>query len=557
MTDPAPPRKRRLFSRALDLGNHNKLIAAATLVTLATGVPYLVSAALGVLGEDVAQPNLSLDLLDHALRDSLLRMREEVGLASLNGAGPGAEGAPAAEAALTALGASAARPEATEAERQRVLDAFRDYTLGRPSAAFAEFARVADEQEARGAPALAADTWRHRASLRMYADSRGAIEDFERAEMLGPGGAEDLLNWGRLLATQRESEEAFRVYRRAVRMARTEGDPVVLARALHALSQTNPKPGGQADPAVEEERAAAATEALALVEAHLREEPDDVALLGMFADLVFRGAIQELADLGFVVPEGQEPPMALALARLRVEYERVQKQLDVQGPQAGRAAALAQMAGQMVPMAAMSDRPPEEWMDLALEAVEWARRTLDSPDREHLQLIQAWGGLANALNLLGMSEDLERGVAVGQECLELSRELSTIYSSSPIGRDRLKGTMTILAGTLVRAERVEEAVALVQELAQISRDSVSVYDDPENGWLSHAGSLFGAQFQLPPSEAALAVELLEEALAALDEHVRSPGKAAESARTRTMLEDLLGQRRAELEAQAAPADGED
>jgi hypothetical protein len=109
----------------------------------------------------------------------------------------------------------------------------------------------------------------------------------------------------------------------------------------------------------------------------------------------------------------------------------------------------------------------------------------------------------------------------------------------------------------VRAERVEEAVALVQEAVQISRDSVSVYDDPENGWLSHAAGLFTAQFQLPASEAAYAVELLEEGLAVLDQHVRSPGKATESARTRTMLEDLLGQRRAELEAQAAPADGED
>lgn len=43
------------FARLLALGENNKLIAAATLVTLATGVPYLVMTAVrAVTGEEHA-----------------------------------------------------------------------------------------------------------------------------------------------------------------------------------------------------------------------------------------------------------------------------------------------------------------------------------------------------------------------------------------------------------------------------------------------------------------------------------------------------------------------
>ena len=274
----SPPQpKQSLLGRILDLGNHNKLIAAATLITLATGAPYLVSKLVGLFSEEdvPAAAGITQSMIDEAIEAALARVKEDAGRLAVEGKGVGARGTAAASEALRALGDEVARPEATEEERARVFAAVQQYATGRPDAALAEFRKIAESQESRGALEAASVTWRNRATVRLYSDAAGALEDFARAESLDPGGPEDLIPYAQLQWDTGQIEAARRTMRRAILLAREAGSRDLLLQGLSGLSKMAVL-AWALDVQYQQELERAREELLELLREAMEERPNDL-----------------------------------------------------------------------------------------------------------------------------------------------------------------------------------------------------------------------------------------------------------------------------------------
>lgn len=263
------------FSRLLDLGNDNKLVAAATLVTLATGVPYLVvSTVRAVAGGDAGEETPEIaTLVEAALEKALEKYSKDIAAAVVDASATTISVADAADA-LGSLQQEALRPGATLEEQRRIIDAMLRYSNGEPASALAEFASIATALEERGAPAAAARIWRQRATLQRYSDAPAALADFQHAEELSPGSARDRVILGDLRISSGRPQDAVVDYRAAIELARASGDTWILARALSNIVLNLLV--DDSEEASAEERRAAGIEALALLREAVVERPNDV-----------------------------------------------------------------------------------------------------------------------------------------------------------------------------------------------------------------------------------------------------------------------------------------
>ncbi len=441
---PAPESqpKTSWLDRLLGFGNHNKVIAAATLVTLATGVPYLVMSAVGAFsGEDTVEARVQ-DALDEALAKALAEFQDKLVRYEAGAPGPAPVDAGDAEDALRGLEEEALRPGATREEQDQIIEAVIQYASGNSGPAIAQFERVAQEQEERGALADAARTLRRRGALRALEDEPAALSDYERAEALAAGGAADWVRIASLRSAIGDFGGATEAAQVAADLARREHDPAALTDAL-LLSF------GGADTAAKRQAAiAAAEEASTLLRARLAAEPQDLVAFGNLVG-ARTGRASALLD-SELQPES-----------IRAEARGLVAHLDALDPYQVDAAELGE-AYSSVYLFAVSyavtdadgsvDAEVEAWARLALDEMEARLDALSGPgETKALQI-------AAAILTRAFPEDearLRRSLALSQAAAErtLAYAPDSVDAAAALGL-----TMFTEVMTLVRMDDLDGAV---------------------------------------------------------------------------------------------------
>ena len=246
MTAAGPPKPSGWFDRLLELGNHNKIIAAATLVTLATGLPYLVMSAIAAI---TGEEEVPVEVLLANMRVELERKQEAIaGSAhSFESAGKG----------LDELAREARNEELTKRERDEVVDAMREYYAGNSSYALAVLGRIADRQERRGDLEAAADTLCNRASMLIFEDYAQALEDYETAnDLVAELDPYHQRERGRMLRWAGSNDDAVRAFRKARDTAQESGDRRAEINALTDLGWITGTSWGRDPDFIEEQRLA-------------------------------------------------------------------------------------------------------------------------------------------------------------------------------------------------------------------------------------------------------------------------------------------------------------
>lgn len=358
---PAPKSKVRWFGQLLEFGNHNKVIAAATLVTLATGVPYLVMSAIGAFaGDDTVEARVQ-DALDDALAKALAEFQDKLVHYEAGAPGPAPVDAVDAEDSFRGLEEEALRPGATREEQDRIIEAVIQYASGNSAPAIAQFERVAAEQQDRGAPADAARTLRRRGALRALEDEPAALADYLRAEELAAGGPADWVRIASLRNAMGDFGGATEAAQVAADQARRAGDGPALVDAL-LLSF-----GGAGTAPEREAVIAAAEEASTLLRARLAAAPQDLVAFGNLVGARRGRASALLADE--LQPES-----------IRSEARGLIARLDALDPESVDPAALGE-ARSKVTAFAVSYAVEGEDGKVHPEVEAWAREALDEMEQ--------------------------------------------------------------------------------------------------------------------------------------------------------------------------------
>ena len=503
MTAPPPPTKSTSrIARLLELGNDNKIIAAATLVTLATGVPYLVGTAVRAMrGQDEAVA--MRQLFAEALLDSAQLLRDQAEDQQLVTLRSEIEAMVAAQVAgLEAVRDDALRDGATPAEGERLLAAVQAGTFGHPSAALAEIARIADEQQARGALAEAANTWRHRGVLQAISDGAAAVRDFQHAESIHPADADATLMLAYLLGDYEDIDIAFPVVTEAVARARAEGDKDVLAKALlwQAMSIVDTSPD------FTEERGRlrlqASTEAAGLFFERILDDPsenDNVVLYATaIGQFVFGGGVRTPAD-------GQ--PLLDAIAVVERTATAMTPRADEALDAASARIQLASAKGALLYACGHRDEALASWQRCAA----MIDKTLGRGRRDIHYLETSWTAVYTPLEVLldEASPEWEAAEFLASSCVALMTTAAEFQSDNPaVMRSLILATskLGLAQSRLGKAELAAQTGAHAVEMARAARPD---FRDDAPLWEFRA--LVVAAQIAQPADGVRARELAEEA----------------------------------------------
>jgi tetratricopeptide (TPR) repeat protein len=401
LNEPKPDKPGKL-GRLVDLGNHNRVIAIATLITLLTGVPFLVTSTWRALtGEEseVEETKSTVQeqriaTLERQLEETLKLANRQLEIyadeAKAKGTGGSARAVSAGLASLSAVAADARRPGATTRELNEVMEALANYSEGDPEPVLARLAEIAKAQELRDDPVAATETWCRRAKLRIFTDPSGALEDFERANSLSSAtmDAYSHREHARLLRYNMRADEALFALRRARNKAIEEGDLYGEVEALSDLGWIfTTSFDGKPDFIAEQRRAN--LRMLELIP-ELLSQPENYGDCDLIATLCKVAGILGVGK-GIVsnspIEASADSPMCAAL--LRTELERLTaleagavSEVDLH---LGRSMLTANLA---IILAAMEET--EGVATLAAEASEEGWAVLDHPDIAfvHLSLLQ-------------------------------------------------------------------------------------------------------------------------------------------------------------------------
>lgn len=476
MEDAHPPEpKPSWVARLLALGNDNKLVAAATLITIATGLPYLVGSLVKTLrGEDESEAIRTL--FAEALMDSARLLREQAEEQQLVYLRSEIKTMVANQfAGLETVRDQAIREGATDEERDRLLDAVNQWNLGLPQAALEEIARIAEAQQARGALEDAAETWRKRAALQITADGRSAIRDYRHAETIHPGDAAATLMLGLLLSDYEDADIAYPVFVDAVARARTESDPELLGKALFWLTLSINKTSPAWTEERGRERTNAAREASELFFGVVKEDPAKSEAVALFSATIGQLAFGD----SIRTPEDAAP-----LLQSIGEVERIAvtaKPSD--GESVEMASARLQLASAKGSLLFVSDRRSEaldSWETVAAIVNE----SLPRGRRNNRFLETAWNALYPALEMVLADEVIDWAAAetLAQASVAIIQTAEEYQSDNPaVVRALVRATYKLgLAqsrlGKLVEAEN-NGARAL-----SISRAARSQFPDDAPLW---------------------------------------------------------------------------
>ena len=420
MPDGTPPnRKAGWFASLLNLGNDNKLIAAATLVTLATGVPYLVWSAVGVFTAEEDSRQAMAELIVQAISDAKLQVSSDADAHAMSSRLRDVEDiVREQQQAIEAYGATALAVGATVEEQRRVADALQEYNIGRPESALADLRRIAREQEARGASEDAARTLRFRAALQIFPDGKAALEDYQHAERLYPGDAQARFAVGDLLYDHVSKVEAGEAFLACAELAAGDGDRALRGKALLYYAYCYGIGFGWSEETLAR-REWALREAVADYTALLDEDPYDLESLRLIAEPVAQLALlgaedfdallallveKEAAARAAVAADGIDAALrARALGDLAIARGRF---LHLRGDTAGAEAAF-------------------------VEGVRWARESLRLGRADVNLKIDVVGDLYYAADYFKSIEDFPRAVELFREVVVVSGELGTAYGENP------------------------------------------------------------------------------------------------------------------------------
>ncbi len=495
------PTPRSPIDRFSDLANHNRLVAIATVLTIITGIAFLI----GTFSRD---DHITKAILFEALEAA----RARVTTASEDSrpiftADGGSIEAPSAElqtAALNALHAAAETEGATEDERKRIVKALIDHSMGDPKAALRELERVALAQEARGASADAAGTWRHRSILMRFSDTALAIEDAERADELAQGSTQELLDLAMLHTTAGNMDNTVLVSRRAAAQAASEQDDLRQAWALQNIGGVGYLTSWAADQTFERERFAAITDSLKLLTGLLTEDPGDEEVIRYYLGSVMMGILWKL-DSDEWREATREASEVLAVTR---DFHLAAESRE--GFTLATEYAIAVCYTGEAAIQRMQDAPPEETKRLLMEALARVEDLMASPLRDSV-LTATTSDLAfliaELLHEVEATTEAIRGFRLSIQCTD---ELAADGRSSPshiltggLVRLRVAMMMQLTGDTKAAAEYIRDGVKISESsiplvpdpLVRLERKMV-LYVFASGGWpptVEHADSLHYAE----------------------------------------------------------------
>lgn len=487
---PSGPKNSTWFDRLIELGNHNKLIAAATLVTLATGVPYLVISAVGAFTgvEDDGRPAaISAQMIDMALAKVIARVEADGSAIRLGGGVLNGDTVGAAEDAVVALGKAAIAPAATPEETERIFAAFQDHAAGSPAAAYAEFERIGMQQEARGALKDAAQTWRRRGSLRQFTDVAGALTDLSRAETLAPGDSNDLLQLARLHLRNGDADAGIQLVRRSIIAAREEGDRHTLISGLDLLASNYDVSWSQEE-ASRDERQAALEEVHALLLAEIAEKPASLRYVAHYAEALSSQSIGAVAG---------GASCAAQLLEFEAEIERVRSIRPDSATESVRDRAMAELLsiygfglaflGYEVMLSEMENNPvPELHLDKiepALEeALEFGTRVLESPRHELADLEVMRDLFGRTAFYYKQAGESAKALEISGYQLAVSRELAEVHTGSALGADVLSNAQLNYGTALIEAGELDSGILELEESMATKKSEMPFLDAADRAY---------------------------------------------------------------------------
>ena len=224
------------FAKILDLATHNALVAVATVLTIVTGVAFVIS-SLTSSGSAVTNEML-LAALKAAEAEAVEATPEGAMVKVADGSFVLAPSAEEQVESLRSLQGAAAEESATEEERTRILDALTQAATGNVEPSIKELGEIGRKQESRGALDVAGETWRRRATLLRMIRPIESLDDLLRAERLSPGDFEQLYELGVAIHSFGNIDDSVAIFRKAAARAEADGEPRnrALADAQYACS---------------------------------------------------------------------------------------------------------------------------------------------------------------------------------------------------------------------------------------------------------------------------------------------------------------------------------
>ena len=539
MPEEVPPEtpKRGWLDRLLEFGNHNKVIAAATLITLATGVPYLVMSAMSAItGGSAGTAEITAETLASFVAEARTALD-----ARIEREGGATRTADAASRSLDLL-TEEAQSGATAKERRDAAEAVRDYGAGRSERALAILKKIADRQEARGELDAAAATWCQRGYLQIFEDYREALKDYELANDLAVAPLDPLSQRerGRMLRYAGRNDDAVRAFRKGRDQARAIGDEEAEIFALTDLGFI-PRTSWAQDPGFQQEQHAANLRVVELAPQVLADDPTNMDVsFALAKNGSLAGAGAQSASGGAGVANEDSPAVAQVLA---AELERVRSlsDADVERVERSLAGALLEAAHAVV-QEVMGE------VDAArtgfLRALDLGWEVLDDEQcgirqltnlqpaflmvanfcERHGELVgaeRAWAGdVAVLRRSIARGNNVENPAWQGFLSFGLSRQGAALIAlgEGEAGIQALHDALEIARGMGALVE--EDWQAAQQELAaryQCARAVVAVDREQATAWLLEADALHAERLagtpgaldpaRMPPPFAALRAEL--------------------------------------------------
>jgi len=507
---PDSPR-RSWLARVLDLGNNNKIIAAATLVTLATGVPYLIMSMLSAFDE---QPEYSPEMLVAAIAHLQIQADES----AARGEGGAVGQVESASGALSAIAREAERSGATAKERRDIVKALQDYGTGDHDAILAKLAEIARRQEARGDVEAAAATWCQRAALQSFTDTGAALRDYERANDLSEAGIDAFsqLERSRMLRYALRMDESVTAMRKAIRKAQQTGDREVEAETHFALSTVSGT-SWEGEPEFEAEQQRSGLRAMELYEELIAEDPTRFKL---YAELAASGAQAGGGDAllyGYVATENEDS--AAIATRLEAALEKVRALQPPMISKTGRHIAVGNLAAACAYVrSGMQDQ--DDLTPRYLEAVDNGLAALEDPEiaTENLRMLLLCFVLPlkafdEGRNLAGMER-------VNAGMLKLTRSLSARDPENPMLMANLGGAIMTAGCTALANDNPERGLALLEESLDGYR-AMNTMLDPQMGASYLAYGYMEAAKSLPHQYDDQALAWAHEAKRIYDENLQA------------------------------------